>query len=137
MSEKKKRGAEKAKGLSRNKLREFGAAPKLSAEQKQAKERLLEALSGGQENVTELLWETLRAFSGFPFHTVRGLGFTYEVRGFEMFVDRKQKTITRSSVELALNAVKKLDKKVKGPKKLGVFGASYLYPVFQVLGIIY
>ena len=60
-------------------------------------------------------------------------------------MDRKvnSKSITRSSVEIAfrmmqnrLQAGEKLPLLVTGPKKLGIFGASYLYPIFMELGII-
>lgn len=53
-----------------------------------------------------------------------------------MFVDRKEKSITRSSVEMAYLKALEMDGVVTGPKKLGVFGASYLYPVFVRLGVI-
>ena len=35
-----------------------------------------------------------------------------------------------------LQAGEKLPLLVTGPKKLGIFGASYLYPIFMELGII-
>lgn len=53
-------------------------------------------------------------------------------------IDRKEKTITRNTVLVAYeNAVELMDTEgcVSGPKKLGCFGASYLYPVFLELGI--
>ncbi len=53
-----------------------------------------------------------------------------------MKVDRKNKSITRSSVEIAYQKVLELEGIVTGPKKLGVFGASYLYPVFIRIGVI-
>jgi len=53
-------------------------------------------------------------------------------------IDRKEKTITRNTVLLAYEkAVALMDTEgcVAGPKNLGRFGASYLYPVFLELGI--
>ena len=53
-------------------------------------------------------------------------------------IDRKEKTITRNTVLLAYEKALELMETegcVSGPKKLGVFGASYLYPVFLKLGI--
>ncbi len=82
----------------------------------------------------QALWEALALFSGYPFRTAKGLRFRYQLRGGEIKVDRKEKTITRSSVEMAYE--KALAGPITGPKKLGVFGASYLYPVFLRLGVL-
>ena len=80
------------------------------------------------------LWEQLRENEGRVFKTLRGLEFTYEVRGNELLTSRKEKTITRSTVNIAFAKAKELGT-VTGPKKLGVFGSSYLWPVFLELGI--
>ena len=85
---------------------------------------------------SESLWRTLVAFEGYPFHTAKNLSFTYKIKGNEMFVDRKEKSITRATVELAYRKAVDLGSIVTGPKKLGCFGASYLYPVFIRLGVI-
>lgn len=56
-----------------------------------------------------------------------------------MFVDRKDKSITRATVELAFRTaleVQRAEGRVSGPKKLKTFGASYLYPIFLAFGII-
>ncbi len=81
-----------------------------------------------------LLWKTVTLFAGYPFRTVRGRKFRYTVRGGEMAVGRKKKTITRSTVETAYQRARTGD--ITGPKQLGVFGASYLFPVFVRLGIL-
>ena len=80
------------------------------------------------------LWQQLQQLQGNTFHTARGLEFTYHIAGNELFIDRKEKSITRSTVNMAYRKAVEL-KVVTGPKKLGVFGASYLYPVFLKLGI--
>ena len=59
----------------------------------------------------------------------------------ELAVSRKEKTITRSSVEKALAKVLEagrgvLPVEMSSPKQLGTFGASYLYPVFIQFGLI-
>lgn len=101
------------------------------------REAAVETLS---KNLTmDNLWETLVLFAGCPFATMKGLEFTYSIKGYEMFVDRKEKSITRSSIEIAFRKAMELMEQegaVTGPKKLKVFGASYLYPVFLRLGII-
>lgn len=82
----------------------------------------------------ETLWDTVVLFAGFPFRTAKGLKFSYTARGNEMFVDRKDKSITRATVELAYT--KAMNEQITGPKQLGTFGASYLYPLFVRFGII-
>jgi hypothetical protein len=86
------------------------------------------------DGTPEQLWEAVRRFAGFPFHTAKGLKFSYAVKGNELFVDRKEKSITRATVELAYQ--KAISDQITGPKQLGVFGASYLYPMFVRFGII-
>ena len=47
-----------------------------------------------------------------------------------MFVSRKNKSITRATVNVAFRKLLELGCAVSGPKKLGTFGASYVYAVF-------
>ena len=93
----------------------------------------------------EAIWNLVCSRAGETFHTARGLPFSYyqkvsrtgELLG-ELVFDRKGKTITRNTVLLAYRKAEELMESegcVSGPKKLGVFGASYLYPVFLKLGI--
>lgn len=84
----------------------------------------------------EKLWQELIYLQGCLFTTSKGLDFTYKIRGGEMFVDRKEKSITRATVMKAYGKVVELDGVVKGPKTLGTFGASYLYPIFVKMGLI-
>ena len=81
------------------------------------------------------LWEAILAFEGAIFYTAKGLEYSYTIRGNEMFVSRKEKSVTRASILVAYKKAQELGC-VTGPKQLGVFGASYLYPVFLRLGII-
>ena len=104
-----------------------------------------------------LLWRCVVIFQNYPFSTLgRGkdqtgaVEFTYTVSkggrggrhyegesvdgwGNEIWVviggTKKEKSISRSSVDLAFQ--KYLAGAVSGPKQLGVFGASYLLPLFQ------
>lgn len=101
------------------------------------------------EPTCEHLWEAIVIFAGYPFTTAKGLKFSYMVKrnrdgsiGNEIFFSRKEKGITRATVELAfrkaleLRTDQEIPAVVSGPKKLGVFGASYLYPLFVRLGVI-
>ena len=91
------------------------------------------------------LWQRVVSMEGQTFYTSRGLSYSYHVKRNkagkllgEIVVDRKEKTITRATIWLAYqNAleVQKAEGCVKGPKKLGVFGASYLYPIFLQMDI--
>ena len=48
----------------------------------------------------------------------------------------QEKSITQSTVVMAFHKALDMEGKVKGPKKLGTFGASYLYPLLLKLGVI-
>lgn len=102
-----------------------------------------------------LLWRCVVIFQNYPFQTSgrNGKGaveFTYTVSkggrggrhyegeavpgfGNEIWVSidgvKKEKSISRSSFDLAFQ--KYLENDITGPKQLGVFGASYLLPLFQ------
>ena len=93
----------------------------------------------------EPIWEEVCSLAGKPFFTSRGLPFTFHRKTGrdgaplnELVIDRKEKTITRNTVLLAYRKAAALQAEegcVSGPKKLGCFGASYLYPVFLKLGV--
>ena len=104
-----------------------------------AQEAALEALRADLS--IDTLWTCIEAFAGYEFTTWRGLPFSYTVKGGEIFVDRKEqsKSLTRSSVEKSLEKALELMTDpgyVKGPKKLGACGVSYIYPMFLEFGII-
>ena len=82
------------------------------------------------------LWKLLLYLQGCVFLTAKGLKFTYKIKGGEMFVNRKSKSITQATVFMAYHKAMELGDAVAGPKKLGTFGASYLYPIFVRLGVI-
>lgn len=91
-------------------------------------------LEGNEQDTA--LWEILSALQGSVFYTAKGLSFTYSMKGGEMFVSRKEKSITQATVFMAFHKALELGDKADGPKKLGTFGASYLYPVFVRIGVI-
>ena len=82
------------------------------------------------------LWKLLLYLQGCVFLTAKGLKFTYKIKGGEMFVNRKSKSITQATVFMAFHKAMELGGVIAGPKKLGTFGASYLYPIFMRLGVI-
>lgn len=112
-------------------------------ERQRALERFRAAMSGGERERDEALWDALAALQGETFLTAKGLSYTYLIRerrdgevSGEMFISRKEKSITQSTVFMAFHKALELGGVVTGPKKLGTFGASYLYPVFIRLGVI-
>lgn len=107
---------------------------------KSAAERMMAAMAEEPlQNLIELLWDALIAFEGYPFHTAKGLRYYYSIKGNEIFFTRKEKSVTRSTVDMALEHAVEIQKSgtvITGPKKLRCFGASYLYPVFIRIGVI-
>lgn len=96
---------------------------------------MVEALrEGGMEE----LWSCVELFKGYTFHTATGLKYTYTVRGGELFISRKEKSVTKASVDKAYKKVVKEGFRVfNRPKDLGdLFGISYIYPLFYRFGLI-
>ena len=109
-----------------------------------AKESLIAHLE--RPDAETYLWKTVTAFEGYPFSTAKGLRFSYAMkRGknglptAEIEIDRKEKTITKATICLAFRKALELQKQqgyISGPKQIGGFDASYLYPMFLRFGII-
>ena len=99
-------------------------------------ERLMQEINS--PNAEECLWDAIVAFAGYPFVTEKGLPLKYTVEGGEIFFNRKEKSVTRATVMRAFHRARVIQESegcVSGPKKLGTFGASYLYPVFLRIGV--
>lgn len=97
------------------------------------------AVNISNQERTQAVWELLRQHAGEHFMTAKGLPFTYSIRGWELFVDRRAKSITFSTVAAALRKIDALLENgtvISGPKMIGCYGASYLYPVFAALGVL-
>lgn len=96
----------------------------------------------GQEidspDAEKYLWDAIMAYADYPFLTEKGLSMKYTVRGGEIFFNRKEKSVTKASVMKAFHRARQLQHEkgfVSGPKELGTFGASYIYPVFLRIGV--
>ena len=101
--------------------------------------KLAAEVETGAEHTKNLLWETITAFEDYPFKTAKGLRYYYTVKGNELFISRKEKSVTRASVNMAFETAVRLQRegsKITGPKMLGCFGASYLYPIFNRIGVM-
>lgn len=127
---------------------------------KDAVEELKDAVKCGDWSLE--LWKAICLFAGYPFSTTGrktkdggkgGIKFKYTVSttggsggrhydgesiegyGNEMWIDGKEKSISRSTVERAFQTA--LENEITGPKALNVPGAhSYLYPIFVRFGMI-
>ena len=81
-------------------------------------------------------WRRFCELSGVTFTTLRGLDYTFNVKGNEIFFNRKEKSVTLATVIHAYRKAMELNVfgiEITGPKQFGVFGASYLYPVIMRL----
>ena len=94
----------------------------------------------------EKLWNCIVAFRGYPFKTLSGLPFTYQLkkgRGDvftkELWIDRREssKSLAWSSILLAYKNIGTIGAVVDRPKALGdIRGASYIYGMFYRFGLI-
>ena len=57
--------------------------------------------TSGYTEEENLLWEQLIRAQGTAFRTAKGLPFTYVIRGNELFVSRRERSITRATVNRA------------------------------------
>lgn len=83
----------------------------------------------------ENLWTIISKNQGKCFYTKKGLPFTYTVKGGELFTDRRERSITKSTFEAAYVKLME-DPEIKGPKKLNVYGAPYVWAVLQGIGVM-
>lgn len=90
----------------------------------------------------ESLWDVIAENQGKCFLTKKGLPFTYTIKGGELFTDRRERSITRSTFEKAYEklrldrAVENAPARIVGPKTLNVYGAPYIWAVFMGIGLI-
>lgn len=91
------------------------------------------------EEAKNILWETVVLFQDYVFHTVTEKSFHYQIGEDEIFFNRKEKSVTKATVNRAFEKVIELQKEnvlITDQKKIGCFGDSYLYLVFVRFGII-
>ena len=95
-------------------------------------DEFLDALANlSKEEAEDALWELLFELQDCEFQTDKD-----GMPGGEIFVSRKEKSITKSSVFRAFWIARELEGNVSGPKKLKVYGSSYLFDIFKRIGII-
>ena len=72
------------------------------------------------------------------FFTSKQLPFTYTVKGRELFCDRKEKSITEATVTRAYEkilAARAAGDPIRGPKRLCMFGAPYIWGILKGTGL--
>ena len=117
-------------------------------------------------DVSVWLWRCICLFQGYPFTTSgrgnrAGTHFTYEVSqagagggrhyqgeqvesfGNELWIvqnkEKREKSISRSSVDYALQIVidrRNRGEEITGPKQLKIYGASYVYSIYNRFGLV-
>lgn len=91
-----------------------------------------EAALGGR------LWHAVSLYEGITFYTSKKLPFTYRIKGRELFCDRKEKSITEATVLRAYKKIREAQaagEPIRGPKKLSMFGAPYIWGILKGLGL--
>ena len=100
-----------------------------------------------EERTDAALWNAVVAFQGYPFRTVSGLNFQYQLKvgrsgayTKELLIDRREnsKSLSWSSVLLAFHCAKERQGEIiRRPKALGdIRGISYIYPMLWRFGMI-
>lgn len=82
------------------------------------------------------LWQLLVDHQDQTFYTIKKLPFHYSVKGGELFVDRRSKSITKATFEQSLNKLKNNPEQITGPKSLNVFGAPYVWALLKAFEIV-
>lgn len=82
------------------------------------------------------LWQLLSDHQNETFYTVKNLPFCYVIKGGELFVDRRTKSITKATFKQAIDRIVKSPEEVTGPKTLNVFGAPYVWALLKAFEIV-
>lgn len=93
---------------------------------------------GTEEALGTALWNVVELYAGSTFYTSKKLPFTYRVKGRELFCDRKEKSITQATVLRAYRKIleaQKAGEPIRGPKKLSMFGAPYIWGILKGTGL--
>ncbi len=91
---------------------------------------------------TDNVWDVIVSKAGEEFLTKKGLPFTYTIKGGELFTDRRERSITKSTFEKAYEKLYRdqvgetAPRNIVGPKTLNVYGAPYVWAVFMGIGLI-
>lgn len=90
----------------------------------------------GNEITIDTLWTMLVQHQNETFYTAKKLPFTYTIKGGEMFIDRRSKSLTRSTFQKALQKLETEQERITGPKSLNVFGAPYIWALLKAFFVV-
>lgn len=100
------------------------------------KEFVAELPHMSKQECEQALWGLIKLHEGCIFYTVSGLRYKYKVIDGEIRIDVKKERITKLSVMQAMNKAIEISSIVSGPRKFGVTGNSYVYPILVRFGLI-
>ena len=87
-----------------------------------------------KKGITEYNLIYKQGMSANTIHRIKkGLPFTYYIKGGELFASRRERSITRSTFERALQKIQENPEEISGPKKLNVYGAPYVWAVLATI----
>lgn len=109
--------------------------PQSPQELQTKRQEVITAIRSGESH---LLWEAIVLHQGHQFFTSKGLPLTYVIKGRELFCDRRERSITASTFERGYAKILEApaDHPITGPKKLGTYGAPYVWSILKGLGIL-
>lgn len=87
----------------------------------------------------DALWKIIVFYEGKQFYTSKGLPFQYTIKGKELFCDRRERSITCSTFERGYQKIIQSIKEgnpITGPKRLGLFGAPYVWSILKGVGVL-
>ena len=84
----------------------------------------------------DTLWLLMTEHQNETFYTMKKLPFTYTIKGGELFVDRRSKSITRATFEQALDKLRENPDAITGPNSLNVFGAPYVWAILKTFQVV-
>lgn len=89
-----------------------------------------------KEMTIDTLWQLLIDCQNQTFYTMKKLPFHYSVKGGEIFVDRRSKSITKATFKQALHKLEAGHGTITGPKSLNVFGAPYVWAILKTFELV-
>lgn len=100
--------------------------------------RILDGSAQVDEEFYDLLWDTICAFQNVPFFCKGSESYTYVVHDDELELKGLNKVFCRNALNYSADKalfLRQHQSHVDRPERLGTIGASYIYPLFEKLGI--
>lgn len=101
-------------------------------------DRILNGTAEIDEEFYDQLWDTICAFQNVTFKCKGNETYTYEVHDDELELKGLNKVFCRNALNYSADKalfLRQHQSHVDRPERLGTIGASYIYPLFEKLGI--